>query len=154
MSAECRWRVRSPIGAAASDGIPRPCARRGDAGLSLIEIMMALAVLTVVMVMLFGTYLSAYALSRVNKDKHRALMDTSALLEQMATIPIGDLGNTFPHAADVPAFNDLHVPDQRVQVLYEGGDVTARPLEFQVVSTWTSANRLPARLAIRALRAR
>jgi hypothetical protein len=133
-------------------GAPLPL--RGDAGLSLVEIMLALTILTVVMVMLFGSFLSGHVLSRVNKDKHRALMDTTALMEQMAMIPIGNLGTTFPHATDIPEFNDLHIPNQRVQVQYANGNPNARPLEFQVVSTWTTANRLPAQLSVQGVRAR
>jgi Tfp pilus assembly protein PilV len=127
---------------------------RKDAGLTLVEIMLALTVLTVVIVMLFGTFLSGHMLSRANKDKHRALMDTTALMEQMAMIPIGDLANTFPDATDIPEFNDLHIPNQRVQVVYANGNPAARPLQFQVVSTWTTAGSLPARLTIQGLRAR
>lgn len=127
---------------------------RRDAGLSLVEIMLALTVLTVVIVTLFGAFLSGHTLSRVNKDKHRALMDTTALMEQMAMIPIGNLGATFPDSTDIPEFNDLHVPDQRVQVQYANNNPDARPLEFQVVSTWTTANRLPARLVVQGVRAR
>lgn len=125
-----------------------------DAGMTLVEIMMALTVLTVVMVMLFGAFLSGHMLSRVNKDKHRALMDTTALMEQMAMIPIGNLGTTFPNAINIPDFNNLHIPDQRVQVVYDNGNPNARPLGYQIISTWTTAGRLPARLAIRGVRAR
>lgn len=122
--------------------------------MSLVEIMLAMTVLTVVIVMLFGAILSTHMLGRVNKDKHRAIMDTTALMEQMALIPIGNLGATFPHATNIPEFDNLHVPDQRVQVVYDGGDPNARPLGYQVVSTWTSAGRLPARLVVRGMRAR
>jgi hypothetical protein len=133
---------------------PRPQSMRPDAGLTLVEIMLSLTVLTVVMVMLFGVFLSGFTLSRVNKDKHRALMDTTALMEQMAVIPIGSLGTTFPHATDIPEFNDLHIPNQRVQVQYDNGNPNARPLQFRVVSTWTTAGGMPARLTIQGVRAR
>jgi hypothetical protein len=127
---------------------------RPDAGLSLVEIMLALTVLTVVVVMLFGAILSTHMLGRVNKDKHRAIMDTTALMEQMAMIPIGNLGTTFPHATDIPEFDNRHISNQRVRVVYDGGDPTARPLGYQVVSTWTTAGRLPARLTVRGIRSR
>jgi prepilin-type N-terminal cleavage/methylation domain-containing protein len=131
-----------------------PSPLRKDAGMTLVEIMMALTVLTVVMVMLFGAFLSSHMLSRVNKDKHRALMDTTALMEQMAMVPIGNLGTTFPNATNIPEFNNLHIPNQRVQVVYDNGNPNARPLGYQVVSTWTTAGRLPARLTVRGVRAR
>src|SRR5204863_7510698 len=92
---------------------------RADVGMSLVEIMLALTVLTVVITTLFGSILSSHLLSRVNKDKHRAIMDTTALMEQMELIPIGNLGAKFQHATDLPEFNGLHVPNQRVQVLYD-----------------------------------
>jgi hypothetical protein len=81
-------------------------------------------------------------------------MDTTALMEQMSLIPIGNLGNTFPNATNIPEFNDLHIPDQRVRVLYANGNPNARPLQFSVVSTWTTAGRLPARLTVQGVRAR
>jgi type II secretory pathway component PulJ len=120
---------------------------RRDAGLSLVEIMLAFTILCVVMVMLFGSLLSTQTLSRVNKDKHRALMDSTALMEQMAMMPIADLGATFPHATEIPEFNGLHVPDQRVQVIYDNADPNARPLLYR-------AGRMPARLSLRGVRAR
>jgi hypothetical protein len=130
----------------------RPPSR--EAGLTLVEIMLAITVLTVVVTMLFGAMLSSHLLSRVNKDKHRAILDTTALMEQMRLIPIGNLGATFPHAVDIPQFNDLHIPNQRVRVLYDGANPNARPLGYQVESTWTTAGRLPARIAVRGVRAR
>ena len=53
-----------------------------------------------------------------------------------------------------PQFNDLHVADQRVQVVYDDGNTAARPLNYQVISTWTTAGRLPAKLVVRGVRAR
>jgi len=122
--------------------------------MTLVEIMLAMTVLTVVITMLFGAILSTHLLSRVNKDKNRAIMDTTALMEQMAMIPIGNIGATFPHATDIPAFNGLHIPNQRVQVHYDNGNSNARPLGYEVVSTWTTAGRLPAKLVVRGVRAR
>jgi prepilin-type N-terminal cleavage/methylation domain-containing protein len=127
---------------------------RKNSGMTLVELMLALTILAVAIVALFGSFLSTQVLSRVNKDKHRALMDTTALMEQMGTIPLANLGTTFPHSTDIPQFNDLHVREQRVQVVYENGDPNARPLNYSVVSTWRTAGGLPARLVVRGLRAR
>jgi hypothetical protein len=118
---------------------------RHDAGLSLVEIMLAMTILTVVMVMLFGTMLSSQALSRVNK---------SALMEQISILPIANIGATFPNATDIPEFTDLHVANQRVRVVYANNNPDARPLQFQVISTWTTVGGLPARLVVQGLRAR
>jgi hypothetical protein len=81
-------------------------------------------------------------------------MDTTALMEQMAVVPIAQLGSTFPHATDIPEFTDLHVANQRVQVVYAHGNPSLRPVQFEVVSTWTTAGRLPARLVVQGVRAR
>ena len=127
---------------------------RKYAGSTMVELMLALTVLVVVLVTLFGTYLSTQVLSRVNKDKHRVLMDATALMEQMRLMPIGNLGAAFPDSTDIPQFNDLHVTNQRVQVVYDDGNPAARPLNYQVVSTWTTGGRLPAKLVVRGVRAR
>lgn len=134
---------------------PQPTSpSQSDAGLGLLEVMMALTVLTVVMTILFSSFVSGSLLSRVSKDKHRALLDATALMEQMSVIPIANVGATFPHATDIPEFNDLHVPGQRVQVLYANGNPALRPLEYQVVCTWTSTGGFPGRLVVDGVRAR
>jgi hypothetical protein len=116
--------------------------------------MVAMSALTIAMVMLFSTFLSGQMLSTTNKHRHRALMDAQALMEQMGVMPLNTIAATFPHDTPIPEFDDLHVPNQEVRVRYEGGNPNARPLMYEVLSTWTTVGGQPAQLLLRGVRAR
>ncbi len=120
----------------------------------MVELMMAMTTLALVMLMLFSTFLSASELSRVNRERHRALMDATSLAEQMAIMPIGNIATTFPNNQDIAEFTNLHVNNERVRVVYANGDATARPLRYQVVVTWTGSGGRPGRYVLNGVRAR
>ena len=88
------------------------------------------------------TFLSAQVLSRVNKDKHRALMDTTALMEQMATDahrkPRARRSRTRRTSRSSTTST---VTDQRVQVVYEDGNPDRAAAELPGHLDWTTAGQ-------------
>lgn len=129
-------------------------AAKRQRGTTLVESLLAMTVFFVSMIILYACLLTSQVQSTVNKDRHRALQDSRALLEQMATIPIMNLGDVFPHDTWIPEFNDLHVRDQRVKVLYANGDPEAVPLAYEVVSNWSSMEGRQAHMILKGVRAR
>ena len=129
--------------------------RRRDAGFSLLETMFSLSVLLIAMVVLYQAMLTGGVASRDNKLRHRALQDVNSLTEQMAIVPLANLSTTFPHDTDIPEFDGLHVPAQRVFVRYaDGAGTTAAPMNFEVVTTWTSTLGRTETMVVRGVRAR
>lgn len=123
-------------------------------GTTLLESLLAMTVFFVAMIILYACLLTSQSQSEVNKDRHRALQDSRALLEQMATIPIMNLGDVFPHDTWIPEFNDLHVRNQRVKVRYANGDTEAVPLAYEVVSLWSTAHGRESQMVLSGARAR
>ncbi len=136
-----------------AEGLPRRRSHR-ERGTTLLEALLAMTVFFVSMIILYACLLTSQVQSQTNKDNHRALQDTRALMEQMATIPITNLGDVFPHDTWIPEFEDLHVRAQKVKVRYAGGDIDAVPLHYEVVSTWMTAEGRPATMTLKGVRAR
>lgn len=113
-----------------------------------------MALFFVSMIILYACLLTSQVQSAVNKDRHRALQDARALLEQMATIPVTNLGDVFPHDTWIPEFDDLHVRNQRVKVRYANGNPDAVPLSYEVVSEWSTTEGREAMLVLKGSRAR
>ncbi len=143
--------TRNPL---ASD--PRaPGRRRRDGGFSLMETMFSMMVLLLAMTVLFEAMLAGGVASKDNKLRHRALQDVNSLTEQMTIVPLANLSSTFVHDTPIAEFDDLHVPNQEVRVLYAAGaGTTTAPINFEVVTTWTSSLGRTERLVVRGVRAR
>lgn len=131
-----------------------PASSHRERGTTLLEALLAMTVFFVSMIILYACLLTSQVQSLTNKDNHRALQDTRALMEQMATIPITNLGDVFPHDTWIPEFEDLHVRNQKVKVRYAGGDADAVPLHYEVVSTWMTTEGRPATMTLKGVRAR
>jgi hypothetical protein len=128
--------------------------RRADRGFLIIEVMIGMTIFFLAIVVLYSTLVSGELASVTNKDKHRALQDVRALMEQMSVIPMSSLGQVFPHDTEIPAFASLHVRNQRVRVRYDNADPTAVPLGYEVVASWTTVHGRPASLTVRGMRCR
>ena len=132
-----------------------PSRRRRDGGFSLLETMFSMTVLLVAMTVLFEAMLTGGVASKDNKLRHRALQDVNSLTEQMTIVPLANLSTTFVHDTPIAEFDDLHVPNQEVRVLYAAGAGAATPpINYEVVTTWTSSLGRTERLVIRGVRAR
>jgi hypothetical protein len=115
--------------------------------------MIAMTTLSMAMLILFGLLLNGGVLAATVRDRHRALRDVNALMEQMAAMPIASIGTVFPHNAAIPEFNDLHCRNQRMYVIYDGTK-DERPLNYRVKCTWETLNGRPGVVEVRGMRAR
>ncbi|HYC76538.1 MAG TPA: hypothetical protein VEI02_02820 [Planctomycetota bacterium] len=117
--------------------------------------MIAMSVILVSMTVLYQALLSGQILSADNKLRHRALQDASSLMEQMSVVPLPNLSATFAHDAPIAEFAGLHCPNQSVRVVYEDAAATTEPpVNYRVISTWTSTVGRPETLVLRGVRAR
>jgi hypothetical protein len=64
--------------------------------------MIAMTTLSMAMLILFGLLLNGGVLAATVRDRHRALRDVNALMEQMAAMPIASIGTVFPHNVEIP----------------------------------------------------
>lgn len=127
---------------------------RSDAGTSLIELMLALTLLVVAALVMTSSTLTATVQSEAAGAKAAAMQQTQALLEQMASRPIATLGTVFPHDQDLAPFQDQGVEGLRIRVRYRDGDADARPLFYEVETTWNGPGDAPWSKTIHGVRAR
>jgi prepilin-type N-terminal cleavage/methylation domain-containing protein len=148
--------IRRALRARPRAAAPRAGVRaRRDGGFSLLETMFSLTVLLIAMTVLYEALLTGGVASKDNKLRHRALQDISSLTEQMSIVPLANLSTTFEHDVAIAEFDDLHLPDQEVRVLYEAGaGASVPPINYEVVATWTSSLGRTERLVVRGVRAR
>jgi type II secretory pathway pseudopilin PulG len=73
-----------------------------DAGMSLVEITFAMAILATTLSLLFGSLISITVIGRVNEDKALANTALSSVLEDMRRMPLADLVTYAPELPDHP----------------------------------------------------
>lgn len=114
----------------------------GRAGVSMIEMLIAIVVM---LVSVGGSYLSqltSMGLIEQSRDRAQALMDLEACMEQVTLLPSASLpvaGSSFEHGVPVVMYEELHLPAQRIVVTYPGFDPTEEvpnPLQVVLTATW------------------
>lgn len=127
---------------------------QSQSGYMLPEVMLTLATIFMATLVLFGSLLTLQVQSAASKHKSEVLNDVKSLTEQMMAQPMSGLGAQFPHNTDIPEFNDLHAPSERVRVVYADGDPNAVPLEYRVEASWKTTGGRPAKLVVHGMRVR
>lgn len=112
-------------------------------GFTLIELMIAITVLTVAVLSTFITQISSHNLMRTSRETNTAVADAQAAMEQlllfspMASVPLA----ASPYAAGQPiaAFTGLHLRNETVVATYPGyapGGAVPDPLQIVIEVTW------------------
>jgi prepilin-type N-terminal cleavage/methylation domain-containing protein len=128
-------------------------------GFSLIELMIAITVLTVAVLSTFITQLSSHNLMRTSRETNVAVADAHAAMEAMLLVsPIASLpvaGSTYAAGQPIAEFDDLHLANERVVAIYPNyvpGSAVPDPLEIAVEVTWNDFAGRPRRIRIASLR--
>lgn len=128
-------------------------------GFSLIELMIAITVLTVAVLATFITQLSSHNLLRTSRETNMAVADAHAAMEAlllvspMSSLPVA--GSTYAAGQPIAAFNGLHLSNERVVVTYPNyvaGGVVPDPLEIVVEVRWSDFAGRSRRLRIASMR--
>jgi len=106
----------------------------GQAGISLIEVLIATMVLALAALIAFPTLLSFFDLSKMARDENIATHDLRSAAEDMMATPFANLTTTYVDGEPIPKYQHLHLWDQEIVVQYE--DSTTDPLTVQLVATW------------------
>jgi len=104
-------------------------------GFTLLEVMIALAVLTVSLLGCYAMILSCVTLSHTSRETNIAMFDLEAALEQVISTPFDDIPIAFPDGEPVAEFNGLHLADELITISYVDPD--AEPLEIAAAIAWT-----------------
>ncbi len=131
-----------------------------QAGVSLVEVMVAIVVLLIASSAAFMSQLTSMRMVNQSRDIAVAMSDLEACMDQIRLTPVDALavdGSAFEHGESVDQFDDLHLRDQRIVVTYPGyvaGADLPEPLEVLVQATWTPARGGQVTQSLRSVRVR
>ena len=108
-------------------------------GITLLEVVIAAAVLTVCSLIAYPTYLSYMDLSRQNIEENIAIFDLETAFEDLKTTPFLDLKTLYPDGSNMVKFNDLHLQNERVTVNYLNS--SEDPLYIRLEVSWRDFQR-------------
>jgi len=110
--------------------------------MTIIEVMIALAVLLVTLAATTASQLSSRALTETAAETSTAMSDLQACMEQLMLSNLDQLaipGSVFEDGQPVAAFNGLHLTNEVIVAnypTYGGGANVPDPLEIVLTCTW------------------
>lgn len=120
---------------------------RSRAGMTLVELLIAIAVLVVAGVWLLSAYQSALHLTEVAQQTTVALNDLGDMMERIKATPFTQLAANFPNgvangaAGYAVAIGNYTLPNEQITVTHSPSTV-ADPRELIVQVTWTNRGRV------------
>lgn len=126
------------------------------AGFSLLELMIAVVLLTFGVLSAFLGQITSLNLLRAARERNTAMSDVEACMELILAEPLEDIPGTYPDGAPVPFYNDLHLTNQRVVPTYPNfaGGVVPEPLEIVLDITWVDWRGRPQATRLASVRTR
>lgn len=126
----------------------------------MIEMMIAISILLVAVGGAYTSQLTSLGLVQQSSARTVAMTDLEACMEQILAgsselLPVA--GSDFAHGASVAAFEDLHLPEQRITVTYPdyvvGADVP-NPLQILLTASWNDNQGREQSKSLRSLKVR
>ena len=127
---------------------PPPSQRSRQAGVTMIEMLIAIGVLLVAVMGAYSSQVTSMRLVDQSRERAVALSDLEACMEEVMstasdTLPVP--GSTFEHGQPVASYEELHLRDERIVATYPeftGGDVPD-PLVVRLSASWTDFDGHP-----------
>jgi prepilin-type N-terminal cleavage/methylation domain-containing protein len=121
-------------------------------GFSLIEVMVATALLAVAALVAFPTILSFFDLSDMAREENIATHDLMAAVEEVMATPFASVTTSYPPGQAIPKYANLHLRGEQVMVNYT--DPNQDPLEVVLTATWLDRRGRTRQEAFRCMRTR
>jgi Tfp pilus assembly protein PilV len=126
-----------------------------ESGMSLIEAIVAIAIIAVGVVALVAQLEASYRITSVNRETNKAVAHLQASLEKVIATPFASITTAFPNRSAVTLDNidSPDVLDQEV-ITVSYADVSADPLEITVTIQWKAFDGRVRTRALSTLRTR
>ena len=108
--------------------------RRSLRGFTLLEVVIAMALLSVGALSIYQAIISYQDLSRLAHERNIAYFDLETAIEDVQSTPFNNIVTRFPNNQRIPKFEALHLPRERIAVRYT--NPAADPLYITVTVTW------------------
>lgn len=118
-------------------------AGRGGAmgGVTLVELIVAVAIIAFGVVTLMAQIEASYKITNVNRETNKAMAHLQAGMEKIISTPFNDIVSKYPNGSTIDMSNiepiDL-MNGERLTVSY--ADVNADPLQITATVSWTSSD--------------
>lgn len=121
---------------------PRPARGKRRVGVTMVELMVAIAVLLITVGGAVSSEVASQRLIRTSADTSAAMADLQACMEQAMLLAPEDLpvaGSLYEAGQSIVAFEDLHRQGERIVATYPGhvpGGPIPDPLEIVLTISW------------------
>ncbi len=135
-------------------------ARSSRRGLTLIEIVIALAVLSIAVMSALSGQLTSMQLMVSSRETNIAMSDLQGCMEQLLLVPIDKLpiaGSDFEIGQSIDLYTDLHLSNESIVPAYPGyvaGGTIPDPLPIVLNMNWTDPQGHPRSLNLRSMKTR
>ena len=112
------------------------------AGFTLVELVMSAGVLLVVSLAGYSAQVRSNSLLDSSRTRAIAIADLESCMEDLLTSSATLIPATFPAGASIPAYEDLHLTNERITPTYPGltGTNVPDPLQIVLIATWTTSS--------------
>lgn len=126
------------------------------AGFSLIELMIAVVLLSIGVLSAFFGQVSSLNLLRAARERNTAMSDLESCMEAILSEPLTDIPAEFPAGVSVPEFDGLNLTAQQLVPTYPGfaGGPVPEPLEILLTATWNDWRGRPQTIRLASVRTR
>lgn len=116
--------------------------RSGRKGLSLIEVMVAVTVMTIAILGTIGAQTMSRELAATSRDTNRAVADLRAAMEEVLLLSIDEIPDAdgpYAPGVSIDRFEDLHLNDQSIVATYPNyaGGPVPDPLQVVLECRWS-----------------
>ena len=119
---------------------PSPYARMRGArgGFTLVEVMAAIVLLTIIVGGVVSAQLASLNLTRSARETAIAVADAQAAMEEVLVLASDDIPGEFPPGTPIARWNGAHLTQQSIVPTYPNmiGVTVPDPLEIRLTLTW------------------
>ncbi len=124
--------------------------RRRRAGFTMLETLIAIAVLLVATAAAFGSQIASYGVINSSRNLSVAMTDLEVSMEQLLAESPDEMVLAFPAGQPLAAFTGVHLREQLITPTYPGhaGGAVPDPLDVVLTATWLDNRGRPQRLLL------
>jgi len=130
---------------------------RGEAGFTVVELLVAIGVLLVAVLASFSSQLTSLNLMGTSRETNVAMTDLRTAMEDVMAVHVTNIPLQFPEGAPMGAYTDANLTNERIVPSYPGlttNPEAADPLNIVLTITWNDFRGRPRTLELATMKTR